>query len=467
MPQPHRGATSSRDARVEDDEVEASTERIESGGSSSATTAARRTTADEPTYVNGDLAVATTDALQLFLNEAGRYPLLTAAQEVELAKRIERGDSEAKDRMINSNLRLVVSIAKKYQGHGLSLLDLIQEGIIGLIRAVEKFDWRRGYKFSTYATWWIRQAVQRGVANKARTIRIPVHIVEREQKIARAERELAPKLGRAPTDEEIAEAAKLPLKQVREVRARRAGGHEPRQADRRATTTAAFGDLVASRAPDAEEEVHVCARARTTLHRAVAQLPEREQRGARAPLRPRRRRPTRTRSRRSGAGWASPASASARSSRRRWRSSRCSARSKPFARSLAHVPSTRRRALYGESRSHESRSTLGVFFDEIAAVEWKWLAIALGAPRAQARRPLPCVANILAAAYPNTAVRRPVRPRRLHRRGRRQRRAPGPARRRPQAVPDQAADRGRALRRPRLLAASPRRSSTSCSPRRC
>src|SRR3954452_20165961 len=111
---------------------------------------------EDSTYVNGDLAAMTPDSLQLFLNEAGRYPLLTAAEEVELAKRIELGDKAAKDRMINSNLRLVVSIAKKYQGHGLSLLDLIQEGIIGLIRAAEKFDWRRGYKFSTYATWWIR-----------------------------------------------------------------------------------------------------------------------------------------------------------------------------------------------------------------------------------------------------------------------------------------------------------------------
>src|SRR3712207_3037324 len=174
---------------------------------------------EDSTYVNGDLATTTTDALQLFLNEAGRYPLLTAEQEVELAKRIERGDKEAKDLMINSNLRLVVSIAKKYQGHGLSLLDLIQEGIIGLIRGVEKFDWRRGYKFSTYATWWIRQAVQRGVANKSRTIRLPVHIVEREQKIARAERELTLKLERAPTDEEVAKTAKLPLKHVKEVRA--------------------------------------------------------------------------------------------------------------------------------------------------------------------------------------------------------------------------------------------------------
>src|SRR3954466_2118859 len=113
----------------------------------------------------------TIDSLQLFLNQASKYPLLTAAEEIELAKRIERGDMDAKDRMINSNLRLVVSIAKRYQGHGLPLSDLIQEGIIGLIRAVEKFDWRRGFKFSTYATWWIRQAVQRGVANKSRTIR--------------------------------------------------------------------------------------------------------------------------------------------------------------------------------------------------------------------------------------------------------------------------------------------------------
>src|SRR5215475_6832753 len=173
---------------------------------------------EETHFSNETVAAMTTDSLQLFLNEAGRYPLLTAAEEVELAKRIERGDMRAKDRMINSNLRLVVSIAKKYQGHGLSLLDLIQEGIIGLIRAVEKFDWRRGFKFSTYATWWIRQAVQRGVANKARMIRIPVHIVEREQRIGRAERELVVKLERQPTEEEVAKQAKLPLKQVREVR---------------------------------------------------------------------------------------------------------------------------------------------------------------------------------------------------------------------------------------------------------
>src|SRR5687768_13830054 len=202
---------------LEDEAVEALYEEIERRGIEVRDDCGRESAPDS-TYVNGDLAVATTDALQLFLNEVGRYQLLTAKEEVELAKRIERGDKEAKELMINSNLRLVVSIAKRYQGHGLSLLDLIQEGIIGLIRAVEKFDWRRGYKFSTYATWWIRQAVQRGVANKAREIRIPVHIVEREQKITRAERELSVKLGRPPTDEEVAEAAKISLKHLREVR---------------------------------------------------------------------------------------------------------------------------------------------------------------------------------------------------------------------------------------------------------
>ena len=169
-------------------------------------------------YANGDLAGATTDSLQLFLNEIARYPLLTAAQEVELAKRIERGDRAAKETMINSNLRLVVSIAKRYQGHGLSLLDLIQEGILGLIRAVEKFDWRRGYKFSTYATWWIRQAVQRGVANKSRTIRIPVHVADLERKLGRAERELVHRLGREPTDAELAAASGIDVAEIRDVR---------------------------------------------------------------------------------------------------------------------------------------------------------------------------------------------------------------------------------------------------------
>jgi len=226
-------------------------------------------------FTNEAVAAMTTDSLQLFLNEAGRYPLLTAAEEVELAKLIERGDTRAKDRMINSNLRLVVSIAKKYQGHGLSLLDLIQEGIIGLIRAVEKFDWRRGYKFSTYATWWIRQAVQRGVANKSRTIRIPVHIVEREQKIARAKRELTLKLERPPTDEEVAKKAKLSLKHVREVRgaARAVASLDKPLGDEGDT---AFGDIVATDKSDVEEEV-VVGLSEHLLRAAVAKLPEREQ----------------------------------------------------------------------------------------------------------------------------------------------------------------------------------------------
>src|SRR5207302_1244049 len=124
------------------------------------------------------VAGATSDSLQLFLNEVGRYRLLTAAEEIALAKRVERGDLAAKEHMINANLRLVVSIAKRYRGHGVPFLDLIQDGVIGLNRAVEKFDWRRGYKFSTYATWWIRQACQRAVANQSGTIRIPVHVQE-------------------------------------------------------------------------------------------------------------------------------------------------------------------------------------------------------------------------------------------------------------------------------------------------
>jgi RNA polymerase primary sigma factor len=229
---------------------------------------------EEATFVNGDLATATTDALQLFLNEAGRYKLLTADEEVELAKRIERGDKDAKDLMVNSNLRLVVSIAKRYQGHGLSLLDLIQEGIIGLIRAVEKFDCRRGFKFSTYATWWIRQAVQRGVANKSRTIRIPVHIIEREQKIARAERELVAKLGRQPTDQELARAAKLPVKQVREVKsaARAVTSLDRPIGD---DDSGAFGDLLAADQARTEDVVEVSLR-EETLRKALEELPERE-----------------------------------------------------------------------------------------------------------------------------------------------------------------------------------------------
>src|SRR5919109_1558300 len=259
-------------AELNDDDVERLYAEIQEGGID-LTDDCGRATADS-TYVNGDLAASTTDALQLFLNEVGRYKLLTAEEEVELAKRIERGDQEAKDLMINSNLRLVVSIARKYQASQLPLLDLIQEGILGLIRAVEKFDWRRGFKFSTYATWWIRQAVQRGVANKSRTIRIPVHIAEREQRIARAERELMSKLGRDPTEEEVAKVARLPLKQLREVReaARAITSLDRPIGDENEGT---LGELIAGEVAQPEEEVHVSLE-QEALRRAVSELPDRE-----------------------------------------------------------------------------------------------------------------------------------------------------------------------------------------------
>jgi RNA polymerase primary sigma factor len=215
-----------------------------------------------------------TDSLQLLLNDVGRYPLLTAAEEVMLAKRIERGDLAAKERMITSNLRLVVSIARHHQTQGITLGDLIQEGVIGLIRATEKFDWRKGFKFSTYASWWIRQAVQRGVANKTRTIRIPVHIGERERAIVRSERDLSTRLGRAPSDEEIASDSKLSLAQVLEVR----------KAARAVTSTDApvgsdgvtsLGELFAAGGPTIEDEVEATIRS-NAVRRAVAKLPERQ-----------------------------------------------------------------------------------------------------------------------------------------------------------------------------------------------
>ena len=215
-----------------------------------------RAEAGEGEYSNGALATATTDSLQLFLNEIGRYPLLTAEEEVELAKRIERGDAAAKEQMINANLRLVVSIAKRYQGHGLSLLDLVQEGVLGLIRAVEKFDWRRGFKFSTYATWWIRQAVQRGVQNRSRVIRVPVHVAELERKASRAERELTGKLGRVPSEEEVAKAAKIPLdklQQAREALRTLSSLDRPVGEDESAT----LGDLIAAPEGDPAQELAV------------------------------------------------------------------------------------------------------------------------------------------------------------------------------------------------------------------
>ncbi|MDX6438814.1 MAG: polymerase primary sigma factor [Gaiellaceae bacterium] len=216
----------------------------------------------------------TTDALQLFLREAGRHQLLTAPQEVELAKKIELGDLQAKQHMIQSNLRLVVSIAKNYRNQGLPFLDLIQEGTLGLIRAVEKFDWRRGFKFSTYATWWIRQAVARALADKARTIRMPVHIVERLQKMNRAERTLWTQLGREPTLEEIAEEASLPLQQAIEVRAAARASTSLDQPVGEAED-AVFGDFVAGDGPLPEEQVELSLRSQA-LTEALRALTDRE-----------------------------------------------------------------------------------------------------------------------------------------------------------------------------------------------
>jgi RNA polymerase primary sigma factor len=220
-------------------------------------------------------AEATTDALQLFLRDVGRYPLLTAAQEVELAKQVERGDLGAKRTMIESNLRLVVSIAKRYRHQGLPFLDLIQEGTLGLIRAVEKFDWRRGFKFSTYATWWIAQAVARGLGDKARTIRMPVHIVERRQKLNRAERMLSMELGREPMLEEVAERAGLPLRQALEVEAAARASISLDQPLGEQDDTA-FGDVVAGEGPLPEERVEDTLRYEA-LTEALAGLDEREQ----------------------------------------------------------------------------------------------------------------------------------------------------------------------------------------------
>jgi RNA polymerase primary sigma factor len=232
---------------------------------------------DAPAPVPVAAASGAADSLQLFLADVGRHKLLTAAEEVMLAKRIERGDPTAKRRMIESNLRLVVSIAKGYRGLGVPFLDLIQEGTLGLNRAVEKFDWRRGYKFSTYATWWIRQSVQRAVANHARTIRVPVHVVERQQKLSRASRRLEVELGREPTKEELAEATGLPMQHIDEALGAAHASVSLNQTVG-ADDEGELGDLFADReAADPFEEAEESLR-RQGVRRALDALPERERR---------------------------------------------------------------------------------------------------------------------------------------------------------------------------------------------
>jgi RNA polymerase primary sigma factor len=256
-----------------DDEAQALQERLEARGVEVSDDCANDHVGGAH-YNHDELATMTSDTLQLFLRDVRRHPLLSAREEIELAKRIERGDLGAKERMVNSNLRLVVSLAKKYQGHELALLDLIQEGILGLIRAAEKFDWRKGYKFSTYATFWIRQAIQRGLANQGRTIRIPVHIGQRERKIARVERELGAEHGRPPTDEEVAAGAEITLAEL----------HETREVMRTITSLerpvgenggTELGALLPSGEIEPHEEVEIGLR-NATVRAALEQLPDQE-----------------------------------------------------------------------------------------------------------------------------------------------------------------------------------------------
>ena len=233
------------------------------------------TPAERDAEHTGSLPV--TDSLTLFMNDLGRHRLLTAAEEVELAKRVERGDASAKERMINSNLRLVVSIAKRYQGHDVPLGDLIQEGMIGLNRAVEKFDWRKGFKFSTYATWWIRQSCQRAISSQSRTIRVPTHVYERRGKLARVRRRLEAETGREPTTEELAKAAGLALHHVEEA----LGAAEASVSLNRPVgddDSGELGDLFAD--PTASDPAEEAAESllRQAIRTAVRELPEQERR---------------------------------------------------------------------------------------------------------------------------------------------------------------------------------------------
>jgi RNA polymerase primary sigma factor len=231
--------------------------------------AAERLRAEIPQTADGSI-----ETLELFFRRARSHALLTAAEEIELSKQIERGDLNAKDRMINANLRLVVAQARRYQGHGLPLEDLVQEGMLGLIRAVEKFDWRKGFKFSTYGTLWIRQAIQRGLQNSGRTIRLPVHVAQRQVKVNKVTGELSVKLGREPTDEEVAAVAELPIDQVTEIREL---GRALTSLDQPVGEDGemAFGDLLPSDRPEPEQEVGEMLRDQQVAE-VIARLPEPE-----------------------------------------------------------------------------------------------------------------------------------------------------------------------------------------------
>jgi len=232
---------------------------------------------EEPTSAQPDAAEVSTDSLQLFLKDIGKVPLLTAAQEVELSKRIERGDHRAKQQMVEANLRLVVSIAKNYRNQGLPFLDLIQEGTIGLVRAAEKFDYRKGFKFSTYATWWIRQAVARALADKARTIRMPVHVVEKLNKIGRVERKLLAELGHDPTADEIARELEIEREEVEQIRrsAQTPISLEKPVGDEEESE---FGHFLADQSAAAPDEAAETTLRKETLKRILCALSPRERR---------------------------------------------------------------------------------------------------------------------------------------------------------------------------------------------
>jgi RNA polymerase primary sigma factor len=262
-------AASAEDASSDGDELDEDEEVDEEAGDV-------RARLRELKQAEADLSVdPSLDSLRLYLRSIGRVPLLTAEEEVSLAKRIERGDIAAKQHMVEANLRLVVSIAKGYVGRGLTFLDLIQEGSLGLIRAVEKFDYRRGYKFSTYATWWIRQAVSRALADKARTIRIPVHMVERLNKLISAERMLIQQLGREPTTEEIAGELECEVREVRDVM-RLAQQPISLEKPMGEEDDSALADFVEDVTAESPFEIASEALRRENITRVLAQLPRRE-----------------------------------------------------------------------------------------------------------------------------------------------------------------------------------------------